>query len=88
MWDDDSLVQHFFLLTTTALFGMTEPTHSIIASFISLTHLLALRAAALRIRLRPRGGGTLPSGHSADPRRPHPLLPLAPGALHVVLGHF
>lgn len=51
-------------------------------------HPLTLRAAALYIRLRPREGGALNSGQSGEPRRPRPLLPLAPGALHVTLGHF
>lgn len=28
------------------------------------------------------------SGHSEDPRRTYPMLPLAAAAFHVVLGHF
>lgn len=58
------------------------------SSFISIFHLLALRAAALCVRLWPWRGGTLTSSRSSDPRRPQTLLPLAPRVFHVMLGHF
>lgn len=54
---------------------------------LHLNYLLTLRAAALCVWLRPRGGRTVTSSHSGDPWWLQPLLPLAPGALHVMLGH-